>query len=161
MIAIVAVDKNWAIGNKGELLIHIPEDMKFFKNKTYGNIIIVGRKTIEGFPGGKPLPGRKNIVLTRNTEYRRDDCIVCHSKDEVLDMLKDMEHEVFVCGGASIYEQFMDCCDTFYVTKLDRAFEADRYFANLDNSKDILCSSVSDEKKYGDTGYCFAEYKRR
>ncbi len=133
MKAITVVDKNWAIGKNGDLLVHLPGDLRYYKEKTIGNVIVVGRKTLDSFPGGKPLPGRTNIVMTRDPEFRRDGCIICHSKDEVMEKLRDYDSErVFIAGGAAVYEQFMDDCSEFYVTKIYGEYDADRFFPNLD-----------------------------
>ena len=133
MNAIVIVDKNWAIGKNGGLLVHLPGDLKYYRQKTTGNIIVVGRKTLESFPGGKPLPDRTNIVITSDTDYEKEGCLICHSKEEVMEKLMEYNTEkIFIAGGAQVYEQFMDDCDTFYVTKIDAEFEADRYFPDLD-----------------------------
>lgn len=134
MNAIVAVDKNWGIGKDNDLLVHLPGDLKYYKEKTYGNIIIVGQRTLESFPGGKPLPGRTNIVLSDDPSFDRDDCIVCHSKEEVLtEAAKYDPDRVFICGGASIYRLFLEDCDAFYVTKIEEAFEADTFFPDLES----------------------------
>lgn len=133
MNAIVIVDKNWAIGKNGGLLVHLPGDLKYYRQKTTGNIIVVGRKTLKSFPGGKPLPDRTNIVITSDTDYEKEGCLICHSKEEVMEKLMEYNTEkIFIAGGAQVYEQFMDDCDTFYVTKIDAEFEADRYFPDLD-----------------------------
>ena len=96
-------------------------------------MIIAGRKTLESFPGGRPLPERTNIVVTRNRDFEAEGCVVCHSKEQVLESLEAYgDAEVFVAGGAEIYELFMDECDAFYVTKIDSEFDADRFFPDLD-----------------------------
>ena len=133
MNAIVAVDRNWAIGKDGDLLVHLPGDLKYYRQKTIGNVIIAGRKTLESFPGGRPLPERTNIVVTRNRDFEAEGCVVCHSKEQVLESLEAYgDAEVFVAGGAEIYELFMDECDAFYVTKIESEFDADRFFPDLD-----------------------------
>lgn len=160
MNAIVVVDNNWAIGRNGDLLVHLPGDLKYYKEKTTGNIIVVGRKTLESFPGGKPLPNRTNIVITRNPDYEADGCIICSSKEEALKKLEEYDTEkVFIAGGAEIYRQFMDDCDEFYVTKIYESFEADRYFPNLDELgfKVIWESPLQEEKGIK---YRFLRYAR-
>ena len=87
MQMIAAVDKNWGIGRKGKLLVSIPQDMKLFRNETMGHVIVMGRKTLESFPGKKPLPGRTNIVLTRDTSYEVKGALVVHSEEETGDAL--------------------------------------------------------------------------
>jgi len=160
MNAIVVVDKNWAIGKDGGLLVHLSGDLKYFKEKTWGKVTIQGRKTLESFPGGKPLPGRTNVILTRNTELKPEGCIVFNSKEDVIKYAADFPSEdVFVSGGADIYKQFLDDCDTFYVTKIYDEFEADRYFPNLDEmGLEVTWSSEMQEEK--GISYQFLKYSR-
>lgn len=133
MNTIVVVDRNWGIGKDGNLLVHLPGDLKYFKQKTLGNVIIYGRKTISTYPGEKPLPGRTNIILTRNPSYENEGCIICHSREEVLQKAAEYDPErVFVSGGSEVYELFFEDVDTFYVTKIDAEYEADRHFPDLD-----------------------------
>jgi len=136
--AIVAVDENWAIGNKGELLISLPEDQKQnFKVKTLGHPVIYGRKTLDTFPGGRLLPGRENIILTRNPDLRVEGATVMHSVEEVLKYTeKNPDECFFIIGGAQIYEQFLPYCDSCIISKIHRTYEADAFFPNLDNLKE-------------------------
>lgn len=160
MNAIVVVDRNWAIGKEGNLLVHLPGDLKYYKEKTTGNVIVYGRKTLSTYPGGKPLPNRTNIVLTRNKNYENEDCIICHSRDEVLrEVSKYDTDRVFISGGAEVYELFLEDADTFYVTKIDAEYEADRYFPNLDElGLQITWQSEIQEDK--GTKYRFYKYVR-
>ena len=104
MNIIVAVDENWAIGYRGDLLVRIPADHKMFRNETIGKVVVLGRKTMDTFPGGLPLAGRTNIVLTRNPEYQVKDAIVVHSVEELLAELKNYDtKDVYVIGGDSVY----------------------------------------------------------
>ena len=136
--AIVAVDENWGIGYKGDLLISLPEDQKQnFKVKTMGHPVIYGRKTLDTFPGGRLLPGRENIILTRNPDLRVEGATIMHSVEEVLDYTKQKPDECFfIIGGAQIYEQFLPYCDSCIISKIHRTFEADAFFPNLDNLKE-------------------------
>lgn len=160
MNAIVVVDKNWAIGRDGDLLVHLPGDLKYYKERTWGKVTVIGRKTLESFPGGKPLPGRTNVVLTRDQDYKAEGCVVMHSKEEVLEYVKQYNDEdVFISGGGEIYKQFLEDCDTFYVTKINESYEADRYFPNLDElGLEVTWSSDVQEEK-GVT-YQFLKYNR-
>ena len=160
MNVIVIVDNNWAIGKDGGLLTHLPGDLKYYKEKTIGNVTVVGRKTLESFPGGKPLPGRTNIVITRNPHYEAEGCILCRTKEEVLQKIKDYDTEkVFIAGGAEIYRQFMEECDTFYVTKIHAAFEADRHFPNLDEAGYRIAWKSPMQEERG-ISYQFLKYER-
>ena len=126
MNLIVAVDKNWAIGNKGELLVRIPADHKMFRQETTGKVVVLGRKTMDTFPGGQPLKNRDNIILSRNEAYQQKDAQVVHSVEELLEAVKGYDtKEVYVIGGSSVYEQLLPYCDTAHVTKIDHAYEAD------------------------------------
>ena len=161
MNLIVAVDQKWAIGNKGQLLVSIPEDMKFFREETTGKVIIMGRKTLESFPGGKPLKNRVNVVITNDMEYDVKDTVICHSVEEALEQVKEYASEdVYVIGGESIYRQFLPYCDVAHVTKIDYAYEADTYFPNLDELKDWTIAESSDERTYFDLIYTFYKYVR-
>lgn len=129
MNVIVAVDENWGIGKDGEQLIYISADLKRFKALTMGHALILGRKTLATFPGGKPLKGRRNLILSRNPEFAPEGAEVYHSLEE---LLEHVEEDAFVIGGASVYEELLSRCDTAYVTKLQASWPADCWFPNLD-----------------------------
>ncbi|MDY2664093.1 MAG: dihydrofolate reductase [Bariatricus massiliensis] len=160
MNLIVAVDKNWAIGKNNKLLVSIPADMKFFRETTKGNIVVMGRKTLESFPQGQPLKNRVNIVITQNQDYQVKDAIVVHSVEEAVQECGKQEGEVFVIGGESVYRAMLPYCDTAYITKIDHAYEADTYFPNLDEDETWKLTGVSDEQTYFDLEYVFAKYER-
>ncbi|MCM1467507.1 MAG: dihydrofolate reductase [Alistipes sp.] len=160
MNLIAAVDKNWAIGKNGDLLVSIPEDMKLFRTETTGKVIVMGRKTLESFPGGNPLKNRTNIVITQNPDYAKEGVIVCHSVEETLGVLKDYEDEdIYIVGGESVYRQFLPYCATAHITKIDFAYEADTYFPNLDEDKNWKVTQSSEEKTYFDLEYYFLKYE--
>lgn len=162
MNCIVAVDANWGIGYKNDLLVSIPADMKMFREKTTGNVIIMGRKTLESFPNGLPLKNRVNIMLTKSGEASGNGEIVVHSVEEAVEEAKKYaDKEVYVIGGASIYEQFLPYVDKAYVTKIDHAYAADTYFPNLDLNEDWEMTQESDEQTYFDLIYTFAVYERK
>ena len=161
MNLIVAVDKNWAIGKENKLLVSIPQDMKFFRETTMGKVVVMGRKTLESFPGRQPLKKRTNIVITRDKNYSVKDAIVVHSIEEALEELKNYNSEdVYVIGGDSIYRQMLPYCDVAHVTKIDHAYEADTYFPNLDEKEEWLVTGVSDEQTYFNLEYEFVRYER-
>lgn len=169
MNIITSVDRNWAIGKNNQLLISIPEDMKFFKNKTLHKIVIMGKNTLESLPNSKPLPNRTNIVLTSDKYYKKSDVIICHSVQNVIELLSTMikngkcsGDDIFVIGGESIFKQFLPYCRKAYITKIDQEFEADRYFPeNLEKSKDWeRVNSVKHYSEEFDVNYYFEEYKR-
>ena len=162
MNLIVAVDKNWAIGNGNQLLVSIPQDMKFFRETTLGKVVVCGRKTLETFPGGQPLKKRTNIVLTRDKDYEVKDAIVLHTVEEVLEELKKYdEEEIYIIGGESIYRQFLPYCKLAHVTKINHAYEADTYFPNLDEMDEWEVTGVSDEQTYFNLEYEFVRYERK
>ena len=162
MNIIVAADQNWAIGKDNKLLISIPADMKFFRTTTTGKVVVMGRKTLESFPGGQPLKKRTNIVLTRDKNYKVKDAIVVHSIEEVLEELKKYDSEaVYVIGGDSIYSQMLPYCDTAHVTKIDFAYEADSWFPNLDEDPEWKIAEESEEQTYFDLEYTFVKYVRK
>ncbi len=162
MNIIAAVDANWAIGNKNRLLTSIPADMKFFREKTTGHVVVMGRKTLESFPNGLPLKNRTNIVLTANHSYQAKGAIIVHTKEELLEELKKYDsEELYVIGGGSIYEMLLPYCDTAYITKIDHAYAADTYFPNLDKMEDWEMTEVSEEQTCFDLEYVFAKYERK
>lgn len=161
MNLIVAVDKNWAIGLKNKLLISIPADMKFFRETTMGKVVVMGRKTLESFPGGQPLKKRTNIVLTRDKNYQVKDAIVVHTVEALLEELKKYdEEEIYVIGGESIYRQLLPYCKVAHVTKINHAYEADTYFPNLDEMEEWEITGVSEEQTYFNLEYEFVKYER-
>lgn len=161
MNLIVAVDKNWAIGKNGNLLVHIPEDMKFFKEKTLNNVVIMGRKTLESFPGQKPLKDRINIVITNDKAYKKDGVLVVHSIRDAITEANKYNKEIFVIGGASIYRQMLHFCDTAYITKIDIfSTEADAFFPNIDKFENWKMEESSSIKEYKGLKYQFTIYKK-
>ena len=161
MNLIVAVDKNWAIGCNNQLLVSIPSDMKFFRETTTGNVVVMGRKTLESFPGGQPLKKRTNIVITSDPTYKVKDAVVVSGIEEAVEELKKYkEDDIYVIGGESIYRQMLPYCKTAYVTKIDHAYAADTFFPNLDEMEDWKLTGISDEQTYFDLEYVFARYER-
>ncbi|MDO5424714.1 MAG: dihydrofolate reductase [Eubacteriales bacterium] len=162
MNMIVAVDKNWAIGLNNKLLVSIPADMKFFRETTTGNVVVMGRKTLESFPGGQPLKKRTNIVLSRDKDYQVKDAIVVHSQEELLKELENYDSsQIYIIGGASVYEMMLPYCDTVHVTKIDHAYEADAYFPNLDEKPEWTVTADSEEQTYFDLEYVFRKYEKK
>lgn len=162
MNLIVAVDKNWAIGKENKLLVSIPADMKYFRETTKGNIVIMGRKTLESFPNAQPLKNRTNIVLTSDKNYQVKGAIVLHSVEEVLEELKNYDAEdIYVIGGDSVYRQFLPYCEKAYITRIDHAYEADTYFPNLEEHPDWEMTQISDEQTYFDLEYVFTIYEQK
>ena len=129
MNVIVAVDENWAIGKDGDQLIYLKEDLKRFRALTMGHPLILGRRTMATFPGGRPLKGRRNLILSRNPDFAPEGGEVYRSMEE---LLAQAPEDAFVIGGASVYRALIDRCGTAYVTKIHKTFPADCWFPNLD-----------------------------
>lgn len=162
MNAIVAVDRNWAIGNKGKLLVSIPADHKMFRQETQGKVVVYGRKTLETFPLAQPLAQRENIILSRNPSFTVKGAQCAHSVEELLELLKAYpQDQIYIIGGDSVYRQMLPYCDTVHVTKVDYAYEADAYFPNLDEDPDWEVTAESDEQTCFDIPYTFMKYERR
>jgi dihydrofolate reductase len=162
MNIIVAVDKNWAIGYQNKLLISIPEDMRFFRDETTNKVVIMGKHTLQSFPSGRPLKNRTNIVLTTDKRFQAEDAIIVHSMEEALEEIKKYKSEdVYIIGGAEIYNQFLDYCDVAHITKIDYAYQADTYFPNLDEKEDWAVVAESDERTYYDVEYQFFKYEKK
>lgn len=159
---IVCVDANWGIGYKNELLVRIPSDQKFFRETTTGKVVVMGRKTLDSFPGGKPLKNRTNIVITSNKNCeKRDEEIYVNSIDECLELLKNYNDEdIYIIGGASIYKQFLPYCSKALVTRVDREFSADTYFPNLEEDPEWKLVKEGEEQTYFDNTFEFLVYER-
>lgn len=160
MKLIVNVDKQWNIGCDNELLFPIPEDMKFFRQTTTGKVIVMGRKTLDSFPGGRPLKNRINIVLTRDKSFKREGTIVCNSIEEVLDLIKEYNSDdVYIIGGESVYKAFLGLCDTAIVTHVDAiADRADKKFPVLSSLPEWKLSFESEIKEDAGYKFRFCEY---
>ena len=169
MKLVVAVDKEWGIGYKGDLLARVRADLKNFQMLTNGKTVILGSNTLATFPGGRVLKNRINIVLHPDTSYQPEGATVVHSLDELfIELEKHNTDDVFVIGGASVYRQLLPYCDTAYVTKFDKSFEKDTYFPNLDDSEFWECVNVGEMQQSNpetDTeeglSFVFTEYKRK
>ena len=134
MIAIAAVDLNWGIGYKGQLLISLPEDQRgVFRKYTSGHTVIYGRKTLETFKDQKLLPNRQNIIMSRNYEFKKEGALILHSAAELQDYLNTADgDEVYLIGGATLYNDLISLCDKAIITYIHESFTADCYFPNLD-----------------------------
>lgn len=162
MNLIVAVDKNWAIGYQNKLLVRIPADQRFFRNETIHKAVIMGRKTLESFPGGVPLKDRLNVVVSSDPYYRVTGAVVVNSIDKALEAVKDYKSEdIYIIGGESIYKQLLPLCDTAHVTRIDYEYHADTYFPNLDEMEEWQVTGISDEQTYHDLIYKFYKYERK
>lgn len=156
--AIVAVDANWGIGCEDKLLFSLPSDMKFFRQTTLGHTVVMGRKTLDSFPGGKPLPKRRNVVLTRQ-ETLPQEVDVVHSLETLVAAVTG--EETFVIGGGTVYEALLPQCDTVYVTKVQTlAEQVDTYFPNLDALPNWRLVRESDPITENGHTYTFCTYQQ-
>ena len=130
------MDANRGIGKNNDLMWHLPNDMKFFKEKTTDNIVVMGRKNYESIPEKyRPLPNRENVILTRNKDFKAEGCIVLHSFDELLQYYENEEDRtMFIIGGGEIYKEALkkDIVDEMYITKVNKSFNADTFFPEID-----------------------------
>lgn len=158
---IAAIGKNNELGKENKLLFSLPEDMKHFKEVTTGHPVLMGRKTFESI--GRPLPNRRNIVITRDMNYQADGIEVVHSLDEALEQSKNTEEEIFVIGGGEMYKQALPFADKLYLTFVETSVDnADTFFPEFDANE---WEEVSKERHEADDKhqwpFTFVEYKRK
>ena len=157
MQAIVAVSQSWGIGKGGDLLFRLPSDLRRFKAMTTGHTVIMGRKTLDSLPGGKGLPHRRNLVLSRQSDFAPDRAEVIHS---VEDILKTAEDDAFVIGGQQVYEQLLPYCTRVYVTKVLSDPEADAFFPDLDKLPEWKVASAGEMLTENGLSFQYVEYIR-
>ena len=158
MELIVAVFDDWGIGADGTQPIALSADRKFFRETTKGAMVIVGRKTLADFPGGRPLPNRVNVVLTRQ-DAKIDDVIICHSPEEAVELAKTAERAM-VIGGGSIYKQLLPYCDTAYITKVHATPVSDTFFPNLDEDGQWRLAEILQSGEENGIAFEMCLYKR-
>ena len=158
MNLIVAVDQNWAIGKDGDQLVYLKEDLKRFRTLTSGHTVILGRKTLATFPGGRPLKNRHNLILSRNPQFQAEGAEVFASVEE---LVQQADGDAFVIGGASVYEQLLPYCDTAYITKIHAGFPADTYFPDLDKSEEWEVVEESESLEQDGIAYHYVTYRRK
>lgn len=161
MNLIVNVSENWAIGKDNSLLFHLSQDMKFFKAHTTGKTIVMGRKTLESLPGSKPLPNRKNIVLTRNMDYQPDGVTVYNSIEDFINDNPDTD-DIYVIGGESLYRDLLPYCKKAYVTKVDKTVDnADAFMQNLDLHPKWEITDTSEDLSEKGLTFRFVTYTKK
>ena len=159
MDAIVAVYSDWGIGARGTQPVVLRADRAHFREKTRGAAVIVGRRTMEDFPGGRPLKGRHNIVVTRQ-EITIEGAEVAHSNEEAVELAEKYE-KCYVIGGASVFRQFFPYLDRVEITKIDLAPPSDSYFPDLDADPDWVCAEEGPWQQEDGIRYCFCTYERK
>ena len=160
MRAIFCADEKWGIGKDNGLLFSLPKDMKFFRETTKGKVVVMGRKTLESFPGGQPLKGWVNIVLS--SKEAKEGTVGAKSLDELFELLKNYpEDEVFVIGGESVYNALLPYCSEVYVTKVAADGKADTFVPDLDKEEAFVLAAEGEPVE--DNGYTlrFCTYKNR
>ena len=161
MNAIVVADRNWAIGRNNSLLFSLPGDMKHFRTLTSGGTVIMGRRTLDSFPGGRPLPKRRNIVITRDPDFCREGCEIVHSPEAALALAGDGD-DVWLIGGGSIYAALLNRCRRACVTRVDTAApEADVFFPDLDALPAWTVEHTGEPITENGLTYRFVDYIRR
>ncbi len=161
MIIIAAADNNNGIGNEGDLLFDIPEDKKFFKEKTYGNTVIMGRKTFESLPV-KPLPGRRNIIFTQDSEFSEEGAETCRSVSELRKIISNTpDDKVFVIGGEQIYKLLSDLCDTAYITRIYSSKPADKHIMDFEENENWYIKERSELKEYQGIKFRFITFVKK
>ena len=162
MNLIVAADSRWGIGKNGGLLADLPTDMKYFREHTRDKVVVMGRRTLESLPGKKGLPKRVNFVLTSNPDFEAERCTVVHSEDELWEAISEYEpDDVFLIGGATLYNRFYKYCDRLYVTKIDADLGADTFIVDLDGDPDFEIISESEPVTENGLTYRFVIYKKK
>ena len=159
MELIVAVYDDWGIGKDGTQPIALSADRKFFREMTRGATVIVSRKTLADFPGGRPLPNRVNVVMTRQ-DVEIPDVIICHSPEEAAALANTAE-KVMVIGGGSIYQQMLPYCNTAYVTKVHTRPQSDTFFPNLDVDPNWVLTQVVQTGEEDGISYEMCLYRRK
>ena len=158
MYAIVAADRNWGIGRDGDQLCYIPADLKRFQALTTGHAVVLGRRTLSTFPGGRPLKGRRNLILSRDPAFRPEGAEVFRDLES---LLAAAPADAFVIGGESVYRALLDACDTAYVTRIDAAWPADSFFPDLDRRADWYVAGAEAPLEHEGLVFRYVTYRRR
>lgn len=162
MNLIVAADSKWGIGRDGGLLCHLPSDMKYFREKTKGKVVVMGRRTFESLPGGKGLPDRINYVLTTNLNFEAPGSNVINFEDELWDELERYDaDDVYLIGGAALYNAFYKRCDRLYITKIDADLGADTFITDMGSDPDFELESESGTISENGLDFKFCVYRKK
>lgn len=162
MNLIVAADNKWGIGRDNGLLASIPTDMKYFREHTTDKVVVMGRRTLESMPGGKGLPKRINYVLTSRPGFTAERCITVNSEDELWEEISKYDpDDVFLIGGATLYNKFYRLCDRLYVTKMDADLDADTFIVDLDEDPDFEIVSESEPVTENGITLRFVVYEKK
>ena len=158
---IVTADRNWGISREHKPLISIPDDVKFVRDTTYGQTIILGRHTFEFSFAGKPLPNRTMIIVSKDASYTVPGTIIVSSTEEALKEAEALKKDIYVLGGKRLYNELLPYCNEVHVTSVDYAYNADSWFPNLDKKPEWVMTDISEEQTHFDVVYYFKRYMRR
>ena len=158
MNLIAAVDEHWALGKDGDQLVYLSQDLKRFKALTTGHPVILGRKTMATFPGGRPLKGRRNLILSRDPAFAPEGGEVYPSLEQ---LVASAPADSFVVGGASVYAALLPYCDTAHITRIDAVFPADKFFPDLDADPAWQVQDVSDPMEHDGLSFRYYTYIRK
>lgn len=162
MKMIAAVDQNWGIGCQNKLLVQIPQDMKRFKELTQGQVVFMGKNTLISLPGSSPLKNRTNIVLTSDQNFSVEGAVIVHDREEALaEIERYSDREVYLIGGASVYEQFLNDVNEALLTCIWHEYRADAYFPRLAERPEWVLAEESEVQRYSGLEYCFRRYIRK
>lgn len=157
---LLAMDANRLIGRENQLPWHLPKDLAYFKRMTMNHKIVMGRKTFDSI--GRPLPGRENIILTRDKQFSRNDCLIIHSMDELLELSKQSDEEIFVIGGSEIFKEILPHSDRLYITHIYHEFEGDTYFPETDDEDwEVISREVGETDDKNPYHFEFVVYDRK
>jgi dihydrofolate reductase len=157
---VVAVADNNVIGKDNQLIWHLPADLRYFKQKTLGHPMIMGRKTFESI--GKPLPGRTTIIVTRQEGYTVEGCLVAHSVQEAIQKAKELDEQVSIIGGAEIYKQALPHVDVIYLTRVHHTFDGDTFFPELNEAEwEHISAEPHEPDEKNKYPYTFLELRRK
>lgn len=157
--AIVHADKEWGIGKNNDMMFSLPEDMKFFRETTLGNMVVMGGNTLRSFPNGNPLKNRVNVVLSRS--LNRDDCKIVRNYEELKTIMKGAETDVYVVGGGEVYRELLPYCEEVLVTKVEAVGGATVFFPNLDEKSEFTCVYQSEPIEDNGLIIRFTTYKNK
>ncbi len=160
MILIAAVDEKWGIGQNGKLLVRLSADLRRFRQITLHNVILMGRKTLESFPDGKPLSDRINVVLTNNRNYQCPPAVTIHSLWDIFGLEKKYHAPVFIVGGESVYKQLLPYCQKAYITKIKASYIADAFLPNLDLLLEWVLTHEEEEQEENGIRFSFCTYEK-
>lgn len=158
---IVTTDRNWGISREHKPLISIPDDVKFVRDTTYGQVIILGRHTFEYSFAGKVLPNRTMIIVAKDPTYQVPGAIVVNNAEQARKEAEALKKDIYVLGGRRLYDELLPYCNEVHVTSVDYVYNADSWFPNLDKRPEWVMTDISEEQTHFDVVYYFKRYLRR